>query len=81
MVSDGGLHHVRGELVHEGETISRTTNPFKADATVVEAPFTGLLVGVFENPVVYPSNPLCHLAKIDETQVEIIDGRDGQPHE
>ncbi len=71
----GGLvemQYDRGDLVHEGETICRITNPFKSDATVVEAPFTGLLVGVLENPVVYPGNPLCHFVKIEDMQERII---------
>lgn len=71
----------RGDLVHEGESICRITNPFKSEATVVEAPFTGLLVGVLENPVVYPGNPLCHLVKIEEMQEHIIEGRSGTTHE
>ncbi|MFC6873404.1 succinylglutamate desuccinylase/aspartoacylase family protein [Halobellus marinus] len=70
----------RGDLVHEGETICRITNPFKTDETVVEAPFTGLLVGVLENPVVYPGNPLCHFIKVDEPQERIIEDRTGRPH-
>jgi len=69
------MHHDRGDLVQEGRTICRITNPFKSDATVVEAPFTGLLVGVLENPVVYPGNPLCHFVKIDETRERIIEER------
>ncbi|WP_254523214.1 succinylglutamate desuccinylase/aspartoacylase family protein [Natrinema caseinilyticum] len=53
----------RGALVEEGEVICAITNPFKEeeDIVTVEAPFTGLIVGVLENPVVYPGNPLCHL--------------------
>jgi hypothetical protein len=73
------MRHERGDLVEEGETICRITNPFKTDATVVEAPFTGLLVGVLENPVVYPGNPLCHFVKIDETRQEIIEQENGSP--
>jgi predicted deacylase len=72
--------HERGDLVHEGETICRITNPFKTDATTVNAPFTGLLVGVLENPVVYPGNPLCHFIKIGDTQERIIEERTGQSH-
>jgi len=68
----GGLvemHHQQGALVDEGETVCTVTNPFKTDTVTVEAPFTGLLVGVLENPVVYPGNPLCHLVELDaETQ-------------
>ena len=55
----------RGDYVPEGEEICRITNPFGADATVVRAPFDGVLVGVLENPVVYPGNPLCHFVKVD----------------
>ncbi|NEU56529.1 succinylglutamate desuccinylase/aspartoacylase family protein [Halorussus sp. MSC15.2] len=63
----GGLvdmHHDRGSLVYEGDTICTITNPFKTDSEPVEAPFTGLLVGVLENPVVYPGNPLCHMVEL-----------------
>ncbi|WP_254830103.1 succinylglutamate desuccinylase/aspartoacylase family protein [Haloglomus salinum] len=64
----GGLvemHHERGSLVYEGDTVCTITNPFKTDSAVVKAPFTGLLVGVLENPLVYPGNPLCHLVELD----------------
>jgi len=60
------MHHDRGELVEAGEPVCTITNPFKTDAVHVEAPFTGLLVGVLENPVVYPGNPLCHIVELDE---------------
>jgi predicted deacylase len=75
---DGGLvemHYERGDLVHEGEVICRITNPFKTDVTEVEAPFTGVLVGVLENPVVYPGNPLCHFVKVEEQVKEILEAR------
>ena len=65
----GGLvemHYDRGDRVEEGSTIATISNPFKTERTRVEAPFTGLLVGVLENPVVYPGNPLCHLVEFDE---------------
>lgn len=75
------MHYERGDLVHEGETICRITNPFKADETTVEAPFTGLLVGVLENPVVHPGNPLCNFIKIGDMQVRIIEERTGSTHE
>lgn len=64
------MSHGPGDLVEEGEKICTISDPFKADSTVVESPFTGLLVGILENPVVYPGNPICHLARLDEqTQV------------
>ena len=53
-------------LVREGETICRVSNHFSREENVVEAPFTGILVGVLENPVALPGHPLCHLVGIDE---------------
>ncbi len=72
----GGLMDIRvsyGELVSEGETIAEITNPFQTEVTAVTAPFTGLLVGVAENPLVYPGNPLCHLLKVDERTRQAIE--------
>lgn len=46
----------------------------------VEAPFTGLVVGILENPVVYPGSPLCHLIKIGDMQERIIEERTGRSH-
>ncbi len=71
------MHYGRTDLVCEGETICTITNPFKAEATTVEAPFTGVLVGVLENPVVYPGNPLCHFVKVDATRQAIIEDATG----
>ncbi|WP_323171487.1 succinylglutamate desuccinylase/aspartoacylase family protein [Natrialba sp. PRR66] len=61
------MKHGRGALVEEGDVICTITNPFKEedDIVAVEAPFTGLIVGVLENPVVYPGNPLCHLVGLE----------------
>jgi len=59
-------------LVHEGDAICTITDHFKREEHVVEAPFTGLIVGVLENPVALPGHPLCHLVRIDrETRDEI----------
>jgi predicted deacylase len=69
------MHHDRGSLVHEGERVCTITDPFKADGTPVEAPFTGVLIGVLENPVVYPGNPICHLAELDPKTARIVDRR------
>jgi len=67
-------HPLRERLtVHEGQRIATITNPFKKDEVVVKAPFTGLLIGLLENPVVYPGNPLCHLVEIDESTRRAIE--------
>jgi hypothetical protein len=67
------MHYDSGALVHEGDDICTITNPFKDDNVGVEAPFTGLLVGILENPVVYPGNPLCHLVELDETTRRVVE--------
>ena len=67
------MHFDRGSLVREGDTICKLTNPFKDDNVTVEAPFTGLLVGVLENPVVYPGNPLCHLVELGESTRRVVE--------
>lgn len=59
------MHYESGALVQQGERICTLTNPFKTDTVAVTAPFTGLLVGLLENPVVYPGNPICHLVELD----------------
>jgi hypothetical protein len=72
----GGLvdmHADRGALVYEGDHIATIADPFRTDDTRVEAPFTGLLVGVVENPLVYPGNPLCHLVTIDDSTRRAIE--------
>ena len=60
-------------LVRKGETICTITDHFGRDERVVEAPFTGLLVGVLENPVALPGHPLCHLVRVDEETDEEIE--------
>ncbi|MFC5367348.1 succinylglutamate desuccinylase/aspartoacylase family protein [Salinirubrum litoreum] len=67
------MHHDVGSLVEAGDRICTLTNPFKDDNVTVEAPFTGLLVGVLENPVVYPGNPLCHLVELDERVRRVVE--------
>jgi predicted deacylase len=78
----GGLvdmHHERGGLVYEDEIICTIANPFKTDSTTVRAPFTGLLVGVLENPLVYPGNPLCHLVHLDERTLRALERSREEP--
>jgi len=59
-------------LVQEGDPICTVSDHFKTDETVVRAPFTGILIGLLENPVAQPGHPLCHLVRIDEqTHTEI----------
>jgi predicted deacylase len=67
------MYHEKGDLVHEDEIICQITSPFNTEVETIRAPFTGLLVGVLENPVVYPGNPLCHFVELDDPIIEIIE--------
>ncbi|XVH30837.1 succinylglutamate desuccinylase/aspartoacylase family protein [Haloferacaceae archaeon DSL9] len=70
----GGLVDMKcsSPLVREGETICTITDHFKTRERIITAPFTGLLVGMLQNPVAAPGHPLCHLVSIDdETAAEI----------
>ena len=71
----GGLVEMQwgpNPLVHEGEAICTITDHFMDEEHVIEAPFTGLIVGVLENPVALPGHPICHLVRISgETREEI----------
>lgn len=39
---------------------------------IVRAPFTGIVVAVFENPVAQPGHPLCHFVHVDEDTAAVI---------
>ena len=67
------MHHAQGALVHEGDRICTITNPFKAESDTVRAPFDGVIVGVLENPLVYPGNPLCHLVRLDADTLRAVE--------
>lgn len=67
------MRYDRGALVYEGDIICQISNPFKADPVTVPAPFTGVLVGVLENPVVYPGNPLVHLVELSDRTTRVLD--------
>lgn len=68
------VHIERGDLVHGGERIAAITSPFRTEDAPIRAPFTGLQVGVLENPLVYPGNPFCHLVHVDERTRRAIEG-------
>jgi len=54
-------------LVSEGEELCTVTNPFGKEVGTVRAPFTGMVVGITNYPMVSPGSPICHLVKLDRT--------------
>jgi len=71
------MHAERGELVREGDRIATISNPFASERSVLAAPFTGLLVGSLETPIVYPGNPVCHIAELDAGTSRVVAERQG----
>lgn len=75
---EGGVVEMQvdgGELVRKDETICTITNPFDKKLSKLVAPFTGVMVGVLNNPVVYPGNPICHLVKVPDAVETILRAR------
>jgi predicted deacylase len=64
-----------GDVVYRGEPLCRITNPFGGGASEVNAPFTGLVVGVLANPLAYPGKPLCHLVSVPKETRQVIEAR------
>ena len=60
-------------LVYEGDTICTVSDHFKERESRVVAPFTGLVIGVLQNPVAAPGHPLCHLVSVDEKTLTEIE--------
>lgn len=64
-----------GTVVPTGGLLCTITDPFEKTLVEVTAPFTSVVVGVLENPVVSPGNPLCHLVEVDETMQAVIESQ------
>ena len=60
-------------LVHKGDPICTITDHFRTEEHIVRAPFTGLIVGVLENPVALPGHPICHLVRINQDTHDTIE--------
>jgi len=54
-------------FVYEGDVICEISGHFDQGGNEVRAPFTGLLVGILENPVAVPGHPVCHLVRTDQS--------------
>jgi hypothetical protein len=66
----GGILEMIAEprgLVFEGDELCTITNPFGKEVGTVRAPFTGMVVGITNYPMVSPGSPICHLVKLDRT--------------
>ncbi len=57
-------------IVSEGETVCVISDHFTQEKCVVEAPYTGLLIGILANPRALPGRPLFHLVELSEDERE-----------
>lgn len=60
------LHVTLGDHVHEGDPMWTISSPFGGDRNVVEAPWTGMVVGLSTIPVVNPGDAIVHIAMHDD---------------
>jgi len=70
----GGIIHMRvrpRQLVYKDEPLFSVTNPFGKERAVLNAPFTGMVVGVRTKPVVFPGTSVVHLVKLDKTLARV----------
>jgi hypothetical protein len=67
------MQYGEAPLVYEGDAICTISDHFKSRETTVTAPFTGLVVGVLQNPVAAPGHPLCHLVSVDDATLHEIE--------
>ncbi len=64
----GGLLRLRveeGESVKAGQELGTIADPFGEQATPVVAPFSGLVIGRTENPVIHDGDAIVHLGQPD----------------
>ncbi len=66
----GGILDIRvrpGDVVYRGDTIAITTFPFGHERDVIQAPATGMVLGVHRLPLANPGNAICHLVRLAKT--------------
>lgn len=69
----GGILDLQVELgqpLRRGQTLSVTTNPFGRGRSQLEAPFSGLALGLTQLPLVHPGDPVCHMARLEGAEME-----------
>ncbi|MDS0293442.1 succinylglutamate desuccinylase/aspartoacylase family protein [Halogeometricum luteum] len=60
-------------IIDEGDAVCTISDHFKREEHVVEAPFTGLVVGMAANPITVPGQIVAHLVAVDEDDRPVIE--------
>tara|TARA_B100000029_G_C17558042_1_gene952326 strand:+ start:901 stop:1920 length:1020 start_codon:yes stop_codon:yes gene_type:complete len=63
------LNYNPGDLVEKGNVICTITNPFNTNISEITSPFTGLIIGLLQNPIVRPGDPIFHLVSLDKETI------------
>ncbi|WP_411968131.1 succinylglutamate desuccinylase/aspartoacylase family protein [Haloferax sp. YSSS75] len=60
-------------IVEEGKSVCTISDHFKREEHVVEAPFTGLVIGMAASPITVPGQIIAHVVSIDEDDRKVIE--------
>lgn len=58
-----------GQPLRRGDLIAVNTNPFGRHRNQLEAPASGVVIGLTRSPLVHPGDAVCHLARLPARQV------------
>jgi predicted deacylase len=74
-------HITPGESVETGQPLATNTSLLGRDRNVLTAPFPAIVIGLSTLPAVSPGEPVCHLAKLPESQPDEVTQRGSLPTE
>lgn len=69
----GGILDLQVELgqpLRRGMTISLNTNPFGRERSQLKSPYSGMVLGLTQLPLVHPGDAVCHLARLEAGELE-----------
>jgi predicted deacylase len=59
-----------GQALPRGAPISVNTNPFGRERSQLKAPWSGVVLGLTQLPLVHPGDAICHLARLDPGELQ-----------
>jgi predicted deacylase len=62
-----------GQALERGAPISVNTNPFGRERSLLKAPWSGVVLGLTQLPLVHPGDAICHLARLDPGELRAWD--------
>jgi predicted deacylase len=68
----GGILDLQVELgqpLRRGTPISLSTNPFARGRSQLKSPYSGLVLGLTQLPLVHTGDPICHIARLEAEEL------------